>query len=152
MIKVMFVCLGNICRSPMAEFLLKDMVEKSGMQRDFEIASSGTSSEEYGNPVHPGTKKLLAEKGISVAGKYATQLKREDYIKYDFFLAMEQRNVTSALRIFGGDSENKVVRLLDFTSNPRDIADPWYTGDFQRTYEDIMEGLQCFVEIVSENR
>lgn len=146
MIKVLFVCLGNICRSPMAEFLLKDMVKKKNRENEFIIESAGTSNEEEGNPVHFGTKRKLSEIGISTDGKYARQLTKNDYEKYDYILAMEERNVKNIIRIIGEDKDNKVHRLLDYSSNPRDIADPWYTGNFDETYDDIMEGLERFLK------
>lgn len=146
MIKVLFVCLGNICRSPMAEFLLKDMVKKRNIENEFIIESAGTSNEEEGNPVHFGTRRKLSEIGISTDGKYARKLIKEDYEKYDYILAMEERNVKDLIRILGEDKENKVHRLLDYSKNPRDIADPWYTGNFDETYNDIMEGLESFLE------
>lgn len=149
MIKVLFVCLGNICRSPMAEFLLKDMVKKKNRENEFIIESAGTSNEEEGNPVHYGTKRKLSEIGISTDGKYARKLLKEDYEKYDYILAMEERNVRDSIRIFGGDKENKVQRLLDYSKNPRDIADPWYTRNFEDTYNDIMEGLEAFLEYLN---
>lgn len=146
MIKVLFVCLGNICRSPMAEFLLKDMVKKKNRENEFIIESAGTSNEEEGNPVHFGTKRKLSEIGISTDGKYARKLTKNDYEKYDYILAMEERNVKNIIRIIGEDKDNKVHRLLDYSSNPRDIADPWYTGNFDETYDDIMEGLEEFLK------
>ena len=146
MIKVLFVCLGNICRSPMAEFVLKDMVKKKNRENEFIIESAGTSNEEEGNPVHFGTKRKLSEIGISTDGKYARQLTKNDYEKYDYILAMEERNVKNIIRIIGEDKDNKVHRLLDYSSNPRDIADPWYTGNFDETYDDIMEGLEEFLK------
>ena len=145
MIKVLFVCLGNICRSPMAEFLFKDMVNKKGLRDKFIIESVGTSNEEEGNSVHYGTKNKLAEVGISVDGKYAKQLKKEDYENFDYIIAMEQRNVRDIYRIIGEDKDNKIYRLLDFTDNPKDISDPWYTHNFDLTYDDIMEGLEAFL-------
>ena len=148
MIKVLFVCLGNICRSPMAEFLFKDMVKKKNLENKFLIESAGTSSEEEGNPVHYGTKNKLSELGISTEGKYARKLKKSDYDKYDYILTMETRNVRDAIRIFGEDKKNKVHRLLDYSNNPRDIADPWYTGNFDVTYDDIMEGLEGFLKFL----
>ena len=148
MTKVLFVCLGNICRSPMAEFLFKDMVNKKGLIDEFIIESAGTSNEEEGNPVHYGTKNKLAEIGISVEGKYARQLKREDYKKFDYIIAMEQRNIRDIYRIVGEDKENKIYRLLDFSNNPRDIADPWYTGNFTNTYNDLVEGLNAFLDFL----
>ena len=144
MIKVLFVCLGNICRSPMAEFLFKNMVKKRNIGDQFYIESAATSSEEEGNPVYYKAQEKLAEFGISTKGKYARKLRKEDYKKYDYILGMEQRNIIDINRILGEDVENKVYRLLDFSDNPRDIADPWYTGNFDITYSDIMEGLETF--------
>lgn len=151
MTKVLFVCLGNICRSPMAEFLFKDMINKKGLKDKFIIESAGTSNEEEGNSVHYGTKDKLAEVGISVDGKYARQLIKEDYEKFDYIIAMEQRNIRDIFRIIGEDKENKVYRLLDFSNNPRDISDPWYTHNFDLTYDDIMEGLESFIKFLEEN-
>lgn len=146
MIKILFVCLGNICRSPMAEFVMKDLVKKRNMEDFFYIASAATSSEEVGNPVHPGTRKKLSEFGISVAGKRAVKLTIKDYDKYDYIVGMEARNITNIMRIFGSDPSGKVSRLLDYGERPRDIADPWYTGDFDTTYEDVLEGCQALLE------
>ena len=148
MTKVLFVCLGNICRSPMAEFLLKDMVNKKGLRDKFIIESAGTSNEEEGNPVHYGTKNKLAEVGISVYGKYARQFKKDDYEKFDYIIAMEQRNIRDIYRIVGEDKENKIYRLLDFSNIPRDIADPWYTHNFEITYNEIIEGLEAFLDFL----
>lgn len=146
MISVLFVCHGNICRSPMAEFVLKDLVKKRGMEGDFVIASAATSTEEIGNPVHPGTARRLGREGISTAGKYAVQLKRADYDRYDYFLGMDHWNVGNMERILGGDPEHKIHLLLDFAGRPgEEIADPWYTGDFERTYGDILEGCTGFL-------
>lgn len=146
MIRVLFVCHGNICRSPMAEFILKDMVEKQDLKEQFYIASAATSTEEIGNPVHHGTKHKLQEYGISTAGKYAVQLTKKDYAAFDYILCMDQRNITNALRIVGADPKNKVKRLLDYTGRSGDIADPWYTGDFDRTYQDVYEGCKAFLD------
>ncbi len=145
MIKVLFICLGNICRSPMAEFVFRDMVQKRGLADRFHIASAATSSEELGNPVHRGTTEKLKEYGISTKGKYAVQLKKKDYQEYDYLIGMEYRNIRGIQRIIGSDSEHKVSMLLDFTGNPRDIADPWYTGNFDKTYDDIVEGCEGFL-------
>lgn len=145
MIKVLFICLGNICRSPMAEFVFRDMVQKRGLADRFHIASAATSSEELGNPVHRGTTEKLKEYGISTKGKYAVQLKKKDYQEYDYLIGMEYRNIRCIQRIIGSDSEHKVSMLLDFTGNPRDIADPWYTGNFDKTYDDILEGCEGFL-------
>lgn len=145
MTRVMMVCHGNICRSPMAEFVLKNMVEQMGLSQDFHIASAATSTEEIGNPVHHGTRRKLAEVGISTAGKYAVQVKKSDYDKYDYFLLMDGNNLRNIRRIFPSDPENKISLLLDFAKEPRDIADPWYTGNFDVTYNDVVEGCEAFL-------
>ena len=145
MIRILFVCYGNICRSPMAEFMFRDMLKKEGLADSFVFASAATSYEEIGNPVHRGTRERLAKEGISVKGKVAMHLEKEDYAKYDYIIGMEERNVRAILRIVGGDPDGKVCRLLDFSDRPRDIADPWYTGNFDVTYDDISEGLAAFL-------
>ena len=145
MIKVLFICHGNICRSPMAEFLFKDMVKKRGIAEQFYIASAATSTEEIGNPVHRGTRNILNGLGISCQGKQAVQMTKADYIKYDYLIGMDHWNISNMTRIAGGDPEGKIIRLLDFTARPRDVADPWYTGDFNTTYRDIIEGLEAFL-------
>ena len=137
--KILFVCHGNICRSPMAEFVLKDMVKKRGIEKEFFISSAATSTEEIGNSVHRGTREKLKQYGISTEGKYAVQLKRQDYQKYDYILAMDKANVKNIQRIVGEDSQNKVHLLLSYAEKNTDIADPWYTGDFDKTYDDIVE-------------
>lgn len=140
--KIMFVCHGNICRSPMAEFLLKDMVAKKGIAADFIIASCATSREEIGNPVHHGTRKILSALGISAHGKTAVQLTKKDYETYDYLIAMDSNNIRNIMRIIGADSMGKVSLLLDYADRKGEsIADPWYTGDFDLTYRDIMAGL-----------
>ena len=147
MVNILFVCHGNICRSPMAEFVLKDLVQKAGVEDQFFIASAATSTEEIGNPVRPGTVRRLAREGISTAGKYAVQLKRSDYPKYDFFLGMDDWNLRNMRRMLGGDPEGKVHLLLDYTQRPgEEIADPWYTGNFEVTYADILEGCRGFLD------
>ncbi len=145
MIKVLFVCHGNICRSPMAEFVFKDLVKKRGLEDLFIIVSSATSTEELGNPVHHGTRNKLKEYGISTEGKKAVQLSKKDYEKYDYLIGMDGRNITNINRIIGHDSKKIVSRLLEFTGNPRDIADPWYTGDFDQTYSHIYEGCEALL-------
>lgn len=153
MIKIMFVCHGNICRSPMAEFVLKDMVKRKGLEDKFYIASSATSTEEIGNPVHRGTKKKLAEYGISPDGKYAVQFKKSDYDNYDYIIAMDSFNIRNIMRIIGQDTDKKVFRLLDFLNKQGDIADPWYTGNFDDTYSDVKEGCEALLEyIMRESR
>ncbi len=143
--KILFVCLGNICRSPMAEFVMRDMVEKAGAGGGFLIASAATSAEETGNPVHHGTRKKLAEHGISTSGKYAVQLKRDDYGKYDLIIGMDDYNIRSMLRLFGGDPSGKVKKLLDFAGGGN-IADPWYTGNFDETYDDVVRGCSALLD------
>lgn len=148
MIKVLFICHGNICRSPMAEFLLKDMVVKRGLSDQFEIASAATSREEIGNPVHHETRNILAPLGISVKGKTAIQMTKKDYAHYDYLIGMDSYNIRNILRIVGDDPKGKVYKLLDFTENPRDIADPWYTLNFELTFDEITEGLEGFLQQV----
>ncbi len=150
-IKILFVCHGNICRSPMAEFIMKHLTEKFHTAPYFHIASAATSREEIGNPVHPGTRNKLRQYGISTAGKYAVQMTKADYSRYDYLIGMEQYNIRNMLRILGGDPEHKVYRLLDFTDHPRDIDDPWYTGNFDLTYEEILEGCQALYRHLEEN-
>lgn len=152
MIKILFVCHGNICRSPMAEFVMKDLVEKQGLSDEIYIASAATSTEEIGNGVHRGTRNKLAEFGISTEGKKAVQITKSDYEKYDLILGMESYNLVNMKRIIGKDDAHKVYRLLDFSQNPRDIADPWYTGNFDETYEDVYEGCQGLLQYLKENR
>lgn len=149
MIKVMFVCHGNICRSPMAEFVLKDMVEKQGIADNFYIVSSATSTDEIGEPVHYGTRNKLKNYNISVEGKVAVQLKKTDYDKYDYFLCMDTENIYYIKRILGEDSKNKIFKLLDFSKMSRDIADPWYTANFDLTYDDIVEGCMAFLKYLN---
>ena len=147
MYKILFICHGNICRSPMAEFLLKDIVNKRGLADAFEIASAATSREEIGNPVHYGTRNKLAQFGISVAGKHAVQVTKRDYEHYDLLLVMDSNNIRNLRRVIGEDTQNKVHLLLDYTERKGEsIADPWYTGDFDVTYNDIMEGLAGLLE------
>ena len=152
MIKILFVCHGNICRSPMAEFVMKDMVEKQGIAEDFYIASAATSTEEIGNGVHYGTRKKLAEFGISTDGKRAVQLKKNDYDKYDYIIGMDSWNMRNMKRMLPEDKDNKLHLLLDFSANPRDIADPWYTGDFDTTYDDILEGCTALMNKILKER
>ncbi|WP_455682357.1 low molecular weight protein-tyrosine-phosphatase [Thomasclavelia sp.] len=146
MIKIMFVCLGNICRSPMAEFVFKDLVKKQNLENKFYIQSAATSNEEYGNPVHPGTRNKLAQFNITTHGKTSIQLTKSDYNKYDYIIAMETSNIKGIYNIIQTDPLNKVSRLLDFTDSPRDIADPWYTGNFDKTYSDIYQGCNQLLD------
>ena len=142
MIKVLFCCHGNICRSPMAEFVMKDLVKKAGREWEFEIASAATSTEEIGNPVYPPARRKLAEHGISCAGKTARQLRRDDYDKWDYIVGMDSANLRNMRRICGGDPEGKISLLMDWTSHPGDVADPWYTGDFEATWQDVSAGCE----------
>ena len=142
MTKILFVCLGNICRSPMAEFVMKDLVERAGLAGTFSIASAATSSEEAGNPVYPPARRKLAEHGIQCAGKTSRQLRAEDYGKYDLLICMDGRNLRNMERICGGDPEGKIHLLMDYTDRPGEVADPWYTGDFERAWQDILEGCE----------
>ena len=151
-IKVLFICHGNICRSPMAEFILKDIIKKRGLEDKFIISSSATSTEEIGNPVHPGTRKKLSSFNINTSGKKAVQITKSDYEKYDYIFLMDNNNIRNIKRIIDSDPDNKICRFLDITNNPRDIADPWYTGNFDETYNDILEGCTAFIEkLESEN-
>ena len=150
MIKILFVCHGNICRSPMAEFVLKDMVKKAGLADRFEIASAATSTEEIGNPVHRGTREKLRQVGISVAGKTAVQLRKSDYDKYDYLIGMDEWNIRNMLRMLGGDPEGKIHKLLEFAGSRRDVADPWYTGDFETTYQDVVTGCKELMKMLKE--
>ena len=142
MTRILFVCLGNICRSPMAEFVMKDLVERAGLAGTFSIASAATSSEEAGNPVYPPARRKLAEHGIQCAGKTSRQLRAEDYGKYDLLIGMDGRNMRNMERICGGDPEGKIHLLMDYTDRPGEVADPWYTGDFERAWQDILEGCE----------
>ena len=142
MYKILFVCHGNICRSPMAEFVLKDMVKKRGIADDFFIESRATSTEEIGNPVHHGTQRKLSQFGFSTAGKTAVQLRKSDYEKYDLLICMDSWNVRNTMRIIGSDKDSKVAKLLGFTGDGGDIADPWYTGNFDETYDDVLRGCE----------
>ena len=142
MTRILFVCHGNICRSPMAEYIMKQMVKDSHLEDDFEIASAATSTEELGNPVYPPARQKLAQHGISCKGHRARQVTRHDYTYYDLIIAMDSYNVRNLHRMLGGDPEGKIIRLLDLTHRPGDVADPWYTGDFEATWCDCLEGCQ----------
>ena len=140
MYRIMFVCHGNICRSPMAEFIMKKLVSDMGYSEKIHIASCATSSEEIGNSVYPPAKAELAKHGIGCSGKTAVQLKKSDYNKYDYFIGMDTANIRNMNRIFGSDKEGKIYKLLTFAGRGDDVADPWYTGDFEITYKDIYDG------------
>ena len=146
MIKVLFICHGNICRSPMAEFVMKDLVRKAELAEEFSIASAATSTEEIGNPIYPPARRKLAEHGIGCAGKTARQLRREDYDRFDLLIGMDGANLRTVRRICGGDPEGKISLLLDWTDCPRDVADPWYSGDFEVTWRDVLAGCQGLLD------
>ncbi|MCR5148715.1 MAG: low molecular weight phosphotyrosine protein phosphatase [Eubacterium sp.] len=150
MIKVLFVCHGNICRSPMAEFILKDMVGKAGLEREFHIESRATHTDEIwgdrGNPVYPPARKKLAEAGISCAGKTAELLVKSDYMEYDYIIGMDSENMRWMPRILGGDPEGKISLLMDYTDRPGNVADPWYTRNFDATFRDVVEGCEGFLQ------
>ena len=145
--KILFVCHGNICRSPMAEFIMKDLVRKAHRENDFEIASAATSTEEIGNPVYPPTRRKLAEHGIRCDGHAARQITHRDYDYYDMIIGMDSYNLRNMRRIFGDDTEGKISLLMDFTSRPGDVADPWYTGNFDATWRDCLEGCEALLKI-----
>lgn len=140
--KLLFVCHGNICRSPMAEFVMKALVQEQGLSYCYEIASAATSTEELGNPVYPPARRMLAAHGISCAGKTARQMTKQDYTYYDLLIGMDHANLRNMRRICGGDPDGKLHLLLDYTSRPGEVADPWYTDDFLATWEDVTEGCQ----------
>ena len=145
MTKILFVCHGNICRSPMAELILKSMVRRQGMEKQFEIHSAAVSREELGNPVYPPARRELAKHGLSCSGHAARQITKEDYRIYDLLIGMDRGNLAGMRRVFGGDPEGKFHLLLDFTGAPRDVADPWYTDDFETAYRDIEAGCRALL-------
>ena len=146
MTKILFVCLGNICRSPMAEFVMKDLVKKAGLASQFHIESAATSREEIGNPVYPPARRKLAEHRISCDCHAARQLTNQDYDKYDLLIGMDRSNLRTMQRICGGDPDGKLHLLLDFTDRKgEEVADPWYTGDFDAVWEDLLEGCQALL-------
>lgn len=144
--RILFICHGNICRSPMAEFVMKDIVAKAGRSAEFHIESAATSTEEIGNSVYPPARRKLAENGISCAGKTARQITRRDYQQYDLLIGMDDWNMRNMNRMLGPDTEGKLYKLMDFTSRPGDVADPWYTGDFEATWRDVTEGCNALLK------
>lgn len=171
MIRVLFICHGNICRSPMAEFMMKDLVKKAGLGGQFDVASAATSTEEIGNPVYPPARRKLAEHGIRCAGKTARQLRREDYRKYDLLIGMDWANIRSMGRICGGDPDGKIHLLMEYANSRRgsprepseagrvgrgdgrcfaEVADPWYTGDFDATWRDVEAGCRGLLDWLDE--
>ena len=150
MIKILFICHGNICRSPMAEFVMKRLVEEAGLSKQFEIASAATSTEEIGNPVYPPARRKLAEHGIGCEGKTARQMTHQDYAYYDYVIAMDRNNLRNLKRMFGEDTDHKISLLMDYTHRSGDVADPWYTGDFEATWQDVSEGCQALLAYLME--
>lgn len=151
MTKILFVCHGNICRSPMAEFYMKKLVKEQGLDKQFVIASAATSREEIGNPVYPPAKRKLWEHGITCNGKTAVQMTRADYDKYDYIIGMDSMNLRNMMRIIHSDPQNKVSLLLDFTDSPHSVADPWYSGDFDATYEDVSRGCKALLRHILQS-
>ena len=148
--KILFICHGNICRSPMAEFVMKDLVEKAGLSDRFHIESAATSSEEIGNPVYPPARRKLAEHGIGCEGKTARRLQRADYGRFDYLIGMDHANIRSITRACGGDPEGKIRLLLSFCGSDREVADPWYTGDFEATWRDVKNGCSALLQALSD--
>ena len=149
MTRILFVCHGNICRSPMAEFVMKKMVEEAGLTHRFEIASAATSSEELGNPVYPPARRELQKHGIGCEGKTARRMSREDYDRYDLLVGMDFANIRNMTRICGGDPDGKIKLLLDYAGRHDEVADPWYTGDFRSTWDDVTEGCRALLDTLS---
>ena len=143
MTKILFVCLGNICRSPMAEFVMKDLVKKAGLEDEFEIASAATSTEEIGNPVYPPARRMLNAHGIDCSGKTARQMTKADYENYDLLIGMDRSNFRNMQRICGGDPAGKIRLLMSYAGKEQEVADPWYTGDFEATWQDVSEGCRA---------
>ena len=146
MTKILFICHGNICRSPMAEFIMKDMVTKAGLSEQFEISSVATSTEEIGNPVYPPVRRQLNEHGIDCSGKRARQLTNADYNRHDLLIGMDQANLRNMHRICDGDNGEKMHLLMEYTNRPGDVADPWYTSDFDATWRDVEEGCRGMLD------
>lgn len=150
--KILFVCHGNICRSTMAEFVMKDMVEKRGIADKFYIDSAATSTDEIGNGVHHGTVRKLREVGVPVGEHRARQITKSDYDKYDYIIGMDGQNFRNMRRMLPEDTKGKICLLLDFTDAPRDIADPWFTGNFDATYDDVLKGCTALLEKILGKR
>ena len=149
--KILFVCHGNICRSPMAEFCMKKLLADAGLSGQFEVASAATSTEEIGNSVYPPARRLLNAKGIDCSGKFARQITQADYLAYDLIVGMDNANIRNMKRFWNGDAQEKIHRLLDFTDRPGEVADPWYSGDFETTWKDVFEGCSRLLELCQSN-
>ena len=151
MINVLFICHGNICRSPMAEFVMKDLVKKAGLEDSFYIDSAATSTEEIGNGVHHGTRRKLAQMGVPCGDHRARQMTRADYDRFDLLIGMDRANIRNMMRICGGDPAGKVRMMLDYTDRPGEVADPWYTGNFDATWDDVFEGCSALLAQLTES-
>ena len=152
MIKVLFICHGNICRSTMSEYVMKYLIDQAGLASEFYIDSAATSREEIGNGVHHGTRQKLKEVGIPCGNHRARQMMRRDYEEFDYIIGMDAWNLRNMNRITGGDPDGKIHLLLDYSKHPRDIADPWYTGNFDDTYRDVVEGCEAFMKYLREEQ
>lgn len=150
MTKILFICHGNICRSPMAEFVMKDLVQKKGLEKDFLIESAATSTEEIGNDIHYGTRRKLTEEGIPFSRRAARQITAADYDYYDYLIGMDDENLYYMNRRWNNDPDNKIRLLLEFAGRTAEVADPWYTGNFDRTYMDIMEGCLALLDYITK--
>ena len=148
MLDILFICHGNICRSPLAEFVMKDLTERQGLAGKFQIASAATSREELGNDIHPGTRRVLEREGIPFSSRQARQITKSDYEAYDYIIAMDRANLRNLERLLGGDPEGKFFLFLEFAGEHRDIADPWYTGNFDETNRDIKQGCTALLEFL----
>ena len=152
MIKILFICHGNICRSTMAQSVMTHLVTQSNLQHAIYINSAATSREEIGNPPHRGTVAKLREVGIPVVPHRAVQMTKEDYEEYDYLIGMDTYNIRNMQRIVGHDKDDKIYKLLTFAGSGRDIADPWYTGNFDETYNDVLEGCEALLKHIKDNR
>lgn len=151
MVKIVFVCLGNICRSPMAECIMADKIKKRGLQDKICVSSRATSDEEEGNSIYPSAQRILIKMGVPVINRRAIKLSKRDGDENDYLIAMETRNLVSMRRIVGDENMNKAKRLLDFCDNPKDIADPWWTGNFELTYDEINKGCECLLKHIEKS-
>lgn len=154
MIKVLFVCLGNICRSPMAQIIFENMINEQGLEDNFEVDSAGTEgyNEMCHAGIHRGTKEVLRKNGIYFKEHYSRKIRKHDYEYYDYIIAMDSENISDIEYIVGEDTDNKIKKLLDYTNNPRNIKDPWYTGNFDETYENVIEGCTAFLEYLKAEK
>ena len=151
-VKILFICHGNICRSPMAEFIMKDLVNKAGVEKHYYIESAATSAEELGNDMYPPAKRKLTRESVPFTRREARQMAGSDYDRFDYIIGMDEYNRRNIQRICGGDPDGKIFLLLDFSSRPRSVSDPWYTGDFDTAYNDILEGCEALLDYIEAKR